>query len=105
MMTEKGNSETALVIGTDRDLTIDHDHQLRAYASQVMRHELTEEYEYTELAIDVYDPQPVEGQPGVHDLYVQGHGESSDGCFETIEWTIRLGFNAQGEVIQIDFEE
>jgi len=103
-MTEKGNSETALVIGTDRNLTVDHDHQLRAYASQVMRNELTEEYNYSELAIDVYDPCPVEGKADVYDLYVQGHGESSDGCFETIEWTIRLSFS-QDKVVQLDFEE
>jgi len=40
-----------------------------------------------------------------YDLYVQVHGESSDGCIECIEWTIRLSANSQGKVLQLDFEE
>ena len=97
----KGNSETALAIGTSRTLTVDRDHELRAYASQVMRVELTEEYDYSELA----DPCPVEGKLGTYDLYVQVYGESSDGYIECIEWTIRLSANSQGKVLQLDFEE
>jgi len=51
----------------------------------------------------LYDPQPVEGKAETYDLFVQGFGESTDGCFEAVEWQIRLGFDATGTVVQLDF--
>jgi hypothetical protein len=94
--------QQALVVASPTTLAVDQDHQLRAFASQVMRVDLTEEYGYKELAIDVHDPQPVANQPNVYDLFVQGFGESDDGCFEAVEWNIRLGFDATGKVVQRD---
>lgn len=63
-------TERALVSPSTRSQALDQDHQLRAFASQVMRVELTEEYEYAELAIDVHDPRPVEGNVGRYDLFI-----------------------------------
>lgn len=97
-------AQTALTPIGDRSLTTDRDHQLRAFASQVMRVELTEDYDYSELAIDVHEPEPVEGRPGAYDLYVQGFGDDN-GCVECVEWSIRLGFDASGKVVQLDFTE